>query len=161
MTFNVGPRASQWIILTLVLVNIATLATVWLHPRPPRPPQDLARLWQRELRLSDEQAGQVRALIDEHRAGATPLFDRMAATKHRMLLALDDTPPDTALARQLADTSAVIQRELDLRLQQHFLALRAVCTPEQFEKLNRIFLETLRAGAPGPRGGLHHGPPQE
>lgn len=161
MLFNIGPRASQWIILTLVLVNIATLATVWLHPAQPRPPKDIARMWQHELGLSDQQTDQVRALVREHRQGAESLFQRMAANKHRMLLALNAAPPDTLLAHQLADTSAVIQRELDLRLQDHYSALRAICTPEQYEKLTRIFLETLQRGAPRPPGGLHHGPPPE
>ncbi|TNE69299.1 MAG: periplasmic heavy metal sensor [Bacteroidetes bacterium] len=150
-------RTTTWVILALIVVNLATLATVWLGPRRAGPPPPLVEMWKQELGLNDQQTAHFREQTRLHRQAVQPLFRQMAEHKKHMIQVLSVPEPDTVRARQLADSTAFVQHQLDLRLQEYYLALRLACSPAQVAELNRIFLQTLHPGPAGP----HHGPPPD
>lgn len=151
---------SGWIILALIIINLATLATVWLRPGSARPPHvPLRVLWKQELGLDENQAAQFHIEVQRHRKAMQSLFGKMRSNRGSMLHALSLPASDTIQARAFADSSAAIQRQIDLQFLEHYLALRAVCTPGQVKKLNHVFAETIQQGPGHPPGPPPHGAP--
>ena len=153
-------RSSWWIGILLVL-NIITITLLWLgrpdHMMPP--PQNMGRFITNELGLSEEQAVQFKELQDQHRQ-QNQVAQSMARELRRALFQeLAKSSPDTTRIQDLQNQLARQQAARNETLAAHFLELKAICTPEQQEKLGTIFLRALRP--PPPPGGRLGRPPRE
>jgi len=158
-----------WIMSAVLLLGLGATSTVLAqqpagppgpppHGKPLLTPEDRAAMaqifWHRtqeRLGLTDQQAVDIRALLDTQRAAARADVQRLMAARRQLRNLLDQPTADAAAiqtaAAQVKELQATV---LDHRLQTQ-LAVRAKLTPEQWQQWR-----TLRQGM-GHRGGRHRG----
>lgn len=151
-------RFTHWIILLLVLLNVLVLASFWLsreRPKPAPAPSSPAgtqstvkEFLQRELDLTPEQVTRYDALLAAHTARTKALEEEIHATRREMMDQLEKDQPDMALVDRLAAEIGAGQAALDKATFNHFLEIKAVCSPAQQARLNEIVREVLRALRP-------------
>lgn len=138
-------RITYMIIAALVVLNLATLATLWLRPQGP-PPPDRARTGDflaRELGFDAQQAEQFHQLRETHFTKTRELDRKLRENKHHMIEVLAQNPPDTAEAFTLTQEIGEQSQRMDSLLIEHYLEVQKICTPQQQEQLNRIFLDAI------------------
>jgi Spy/CpxP family protein refolding chaperone len=131
--------------------------------QPPRrepllTPEDRAAMgqifWHRiqeKLGLSDQQAADIRTLLQDQRNAARTDFRAMRTARQQLQTLLAQPNPDPGAIQVAAGQVKGLQAKLfDQRLQTQ-LALRAKLTPEQWQRWNE-----LRGHGPG-RGWTHRG----
>jgi len=142
-------KKNNWLVILLVVLNLALLASIWFKPKPPRHHlPDIALHLQKQLDLTAEQTQQFKELRKENFEQTRPLLDLMRSNKQAMIEALGQAPPDTLKAKQLAKQIAQQQQGIEEALIQHYLALKEVCTPQQQQGLNELFLEAMKPKGP-------------
>ena len=167
---NRGRRIwGTWMFVAVLLVGVGAASTAFAQqaPGPPGPPphakplltpEDRAAMaqifWHRaqeRLGLTDQQAADIRALLDEHRAAARADGQNLMAARRQLQNLLDQPTSDASAIRTAAAQVTELQAKvLDHRLQTQ-LAVRAKLTPEQWKQWR-----TMRRGM-GRRGGGHRG----
>jgi Spy/CpxP family protein refolding chaperone len=142
----------KMIVVALVLLNIATLATLWLRPMgPPRPGQErIEGFLAHELQLTENQSEAFKKLRNEYRQQMRTIDRDLHDNKRKMIELLAQNPPDTAAAQALAHRMGDQSAVLDSTLIAHFMQPRAICSVEQQSRLGRIFLEAMRPPGPPP-----------
>jgi len=63
--------------------------------------------------------------------------------KNEMLDAVSAESPDTLKANLIADQIGIKEAKREKLLVQHYLKLQAECTPEQRQKLERVFKKAM------------------
>jgi len=145
------------IIALLVLINIATLAFMWMQQDKQQPRGEGALEYlTKELKLSDAQQQQFKALRDEHRASHKTLRKKRKKLHDDFFDALKGN--DSLLVDRLADSIAAFQKVQELSTFYHFKKIRAICREEQKKKFDELIKETMMKMAPPPPG--HIGPPE-
>lgn len=158
-----------WMMVAALLFGLGVTSTALAQPPagPPGPPphakplltpEDRAAMaqifWHRtqeRLGLTDQQAADIRALLDAHRAAARADGQNLMAARRQLQNLLDQPTADASAIRAAAAQVTELQAKvLDHRLQTQ-LAVRAKLTPEQWKQWR-----TLRQGM-GHRGGGHRG----
>jgi Spy/CpxP family protein refolding chaperone len=118
------------------------------YPAPPGP--NVVRI-QKELGLSDTQAGQLKKLWSDQRKANIRRRADMAIARLEMQELLDSpTVDEKALNLKVKELTDLQGAALRARVDAH-LALRKLVTPEQLEKLRALRHEG-RGGRPGPPG---------
>ena len=128
------------------------------HAKPLLTPEDRTAMaqifWHRtqeRLGLTDQQAADIRALLDTQRAAARADVQSLMGARRQLQSLLDQPTADAAAIQTAAAQVKELQAKvLDHRLQTQ-LAVRAKLTPEQWKEWR-----TLRQGM-GHRGGGHRG----
>lgn len=139
------------LIAALVLMNIATLTTLWLRPMGPPPPgrPGADRFLIKELNLNEEQAAKFKRFREEHFEKTKGLDREMREGRRLIIEELAKNPPDTTAAFAIKQKHLSNIATLDSLLIDHYLELRKLLTTEQQEKLGHVFLESIRPpGAP-------------
>jgi len=158
-----------WMMLAVLLLGLGATSAVLAQPPagPPGPPahaqplltpEDRAAMaqifWHRtqeRLGLTDQQAADIRALLDTQRAAARADVQSLMGARRQLQSLLDQPMADPAAIQTAAAQVKELQAKvLDHRLQTQ-LAVRAKLTPEQWKQWR-----TLRQGM-GHRGGRHRG----
>lgn len=170
------------VVLALVLLNIALLIYVgWgIGSAPQGPPMEekrgrknprkLGLFIQEELALRPDQVAQYNELITEHQMGARSKNKEIHQLKQDLFSSLNKPAAEIdSLSRKIGEA----QQAKEMLTYQHFAALRAICDPDQQEKLDVVLKEVLhlmeRRGPPmrnrdkgpphpqpeGPRGQPH------
>ena len=142
-------------IIVLVLLNLFTLSAILIRefrePEPPFvPPREAVRadrvmfFLQRELDLTEEQAKQFIQLRRDHFDEVQNIQKDIQDIKKKMMDELFAGQPDgqklEALARQIGEMEG--QREM--LVNRHFMDLKAVCRPEQREKLQHLLHRVMQ-----------------
>lgn len=171
MDYFTKKRLAIWGVVLLVIMNLASLATVWYqqhHPpeflRQPGPRlQDPAQqinqvnaFLRHELQLSDTQAQQFADMQRQHFNRVKAEHDAIRNLRQELFNQLSSSPPDTVKVEKLATAIGDRHRELEILTFQHLIDLKKLCTAKQQQKLNSLFRELLRVMEP--RGPL---PPDE
>lgn len=142
------------IIAVLVLMNIATLATLWLRPMGPPPPgrPGAEHFLVKELNLNEEQAAKFKQLRTQHFDKTKGLEREMREGRRRIIEELAKNKPDTTAAFAIRQTHSTNIATLDSLLITHYLELRTLLTSAQQEKLGHVFLESIRPPGGAPPG---------
>lgn len=151
------PRIYWIIIAVLVVLNLVTLATLLWRPEGPPPPdrERQGTFLGRQLGFDQEQMAQFRKLRQQHFEQTRALNRAMQENKRRMIGEVAKNPADTAAAFALTREIGMQMRQIDSLLIKHYLEIKSICTPEQQERLGKVF---RAAGPPpgehrrGPRG---------
>lgn len=145
--------SKNWFIFGLVLLNLTLMGFLFFGKRQgPPPPDDIIRLWEKELKLNSSQTAEFERIIGEHRRKTDPLQQAQMENRKALLHAAESPTTDTALVAKLTAESGELHRQLDEGLVHHYRDLLNVCTPEQQERMKSIFFKTLRPpGVPPPR----------
>lgn len=136
---------SKLIIGALVLLNLILLS-VFFFLRPQygerkRPnPNDFLK---RELNLMEDQVVKFMELRKVHFQKVKKESKAIRTLKNEMLGVISRELPDTLKAYMIADQIGIKEANREKLLVQHYIALQAECTPEQRQKLERVFKEAM------------------
>jgi len=138
-------KYTKWIIGALVLLNLILLSVLFfLRPRHGghgrMNPNDFLK---KELNLSDEQAVKFKELRKAHFEKSKEEWKAIRTLKNEMLDAVSAESPETLKANMIADQIGIKEGNKEKLLVQHYLELQAECTPEQRQKLERVFKKAM------------------
>jgi len=140
-------RTVFWILIFLVLINITALVTYFVYMRKPAiepvPGSGFKHgiALRQELSLTPDQSIKVNEINAAYKASSEPIVAAIKEKKAVLLEELSKDNTDLAKAEKLADDVILDQKKLQMANIKQFLDLKKVCTPEQTQKLSRIYSE--------------------
>lgn len=153
------------LVIVLLIANAITLAMFWVGKSKPAPtpkggPKDFLV---KELQFDTKQKEQLEVLVKDHREAADQLREKTKQAKEQFFHLLQETNVTDSLKQSAATSVSEFTEELDILTLNHFQKIRALCTPSQQQKFDKIINEVVRMmGQPRPPmgpGGDHKGPP--
>jgi periplasmic protein CpxP/Spy len=164
-------RLAIWGIGILVALNIGLLSVIWYnqwyrqpipppHERRPNPDDFIAK----ELGATEDQARTFRALRDQQLQQTDSLKTVIHELSLRMVDEIFSATPDSGRIAALADSIGAGHAQLERRLFNHFRELKALCGPDQQNRLRQLLVDVLRRSQlpfppPGLSGNPRPGPP--
>ena len=145
-------RLLIWGIIALIVLNVSVITAFWWG-RPgkrPGPPahHKLHRMLTERLNLSSGQQRQFRDAQKGHFEDIRESQNQLRTLKHRLFRQVLSEDVDSTKIEALTKAIGERQAEIDRKTFSHFRELRALCTPDQREKLNQLFDEVLRMMSP-------------
>ncbi len=104
------------------------------------------------LELDSEQWIDFVTLEEEYRLALSNKNKLAYETEAEILIELSKPNPDKTLLKKLADETGIIKTETRQLTIDHFLQLKALCSPAQAEKLSELFIEMERGRGHRGRG---------
>ena len=144
------------LVVLLLIANAATLALFWMDKmkHPPQPKGTPQEFLVKELKLDAKQQEQLDVLRKEHREAADQLREKIKDAKKSFFDLLKQTNVTDSAKQAAAKAISSNTEALDLLTLNHFQKLRALCTPEQQNKFDKIIHEVARMiSQPRPPGG--------
>jgi periplasmic protein CpxP/Spy len=147
-----------WLIIgVLVLVNVATLGSLWLSQpathgpeRGPRPSRQGFFIEQR-LNFSEEQANVYRQLRQEYFDNAKPFYDELKKQKEILYQHLKYNNGQDI--KEIAAKIGELQAQIEILTFEHFLQIRKIGNEDQKSQLDSLMARIVdRAVRPLPRG---------
>lgn len=165
MNKGISNRLLLWLVIVLLVANVATLSFLWMgRPAAPPPGDGASKFLIKELQLDAKQQQQYQALVTEHRDSAEVLRSKIRKAKEQLFeMIKEEGATDSAKQEKVKEVSRY-SGDLELLTLHHFEKLRAICTPEQQKKFDSVLQEITRMmGNPrppmGPDGHQPPGPP--
>jgi len=161
-------RKKEWAIGLLIILNLLTLAALWLtvfHRSPGGPPpwrgdeaRDPQRFLSRELNLTEAQTKEFDNLRDRFLKAAGPLHEEIGRLKDSLIGEMFRPRLDQARIKILIQEIGVRRADEERRLLNHFLDMVNACQPDQkarFQAIMREFMTMIGAlDPPGPPEGF-------
>ena len=160
-------KNNKWIsafIITLLVVNIATLVLLWvkstdkapaLQPTEVPPPKgQLFQFIAAQLHLNDAQQKEFDALREQHHANQNKLVDSIKIAKDNFFNLLKLDTCSNELIQEKNNQIAIFQQQLDRLHFNHFKQLRNICNAEQkilFDQSLQAILKRMANQRPKPR----------
>lgn len=146
--------------LVLLVLNIATLVTIWMI-RPPLPgsgpeddpPRRVQRFLRRELDLSADQQRTYQQLRSRHMAQTRSMVSELEESREAYfdLLHQPETPRNEAKRDSLALRIGNIHAKLEESAYNHFKEMRNMLDEEQKQKFDSVIEQSLRRRGSGMR----------
>ena len=156
-------RLIFWILIFLVLVNLAALGTYFFFPRGQKAMVNCDEemmsagcLYQNQLDLTDEQAKQVDILSKAYMQVSGPIAEAIKSTRGEILDEISATAPDTTNLDQLSEELSRLQNQLQRENIKHYMALKEVCSPDQAMRLSNLYRQLYGCPMQGPGKGMQH-----
>ncbi len=139
-------RWITWLVAVLVILNISTLAMLWMqNSRQHRGKDRMERRGDKKnrmakaLNLTDSQVQQFESLKEAHREVVNELRKNIGEKKALKMEALTTNPGDITSLSELDQAIGNLHVEMQQSLNQHYNDLRAICNDEQKELLKERF----------------------
>lgn len=162
-----GGQVKNILVVALVLINLATLATIWsmrqsteqvANPRAmeagERPSQ--TDFLADELDFTDTQKQALVALRQQHFKQMKAEHDKLRNLRQQLHGGLSGEDYNIALADSLSAEMGKQFAAMELLVAGHFREIRTLCSPQQEQKFDEVVEEVLRMGPPDgakpPRG---------
>lgn len=143
-------------IITLIIINISALATIFYNNKVKKVNSKEFHNQQEQIRrsgmnsylkgslnLSDEQFILFRKINQEY-AGLTRIKGReLQENRHILLHEVSSPNPDQYKIDSIARVIGDLHYNLKIITSEHFMELKAICNPEQQEKLQRLFFRMI------------------
>lgn len=165
-------NSKRWLaiaIALLLIANVVTLILLWSHTKNDKgkdgqPQGQVFEYVVKELQLNHQQQDAYAQLRIEHQQGQRMISDSMRMVKDAFFALLKDPNVSDSLVSVNARKAADMEMQLEQLTFKHFQKVRAICTPEQQQKFDKIIEDVLhrmarpRGGPPPPPGRDGHGP---
>lgn len=140
-------RIVFWLLIFLIVVNIAALATYFINigsrsqtvAEQPNAPQGITL--SEELSLSPDQSKRANEVNYRFRESNESLFMAIREKKRVLVEELAKEKTDTAVVAKLAGEIGEAQGRVQLSNAKQFLELKKICTPDQTQKLANIYAD--------------------
>lgn len=138
-------RPVFWILIFLVLINIAALVTYFVYIRKPAsetlsgPGSKKGLVLKQELALTPDQSIAVNKINATYQASSEPIVETIRDRKSELLDELSKEDTDSVVLIKLTNDIVNEQKKLQMANIKQFLDLKKVCTPEQTLKLSQIY----------------------
>jgi hypothetical protein len=148
------------IIIVLLLVNLGTLAALWMksgHSGPPPPPHGgphggpIEMFLKEDLKFSDDQMTEFRDTRIRHRQTMEPLHHAGRKLREQMFQLIGQAGGEPQ-ADSLATLIGQNVMALENATYDNFNIIRALCNEEQKPAFDQLILEILKRGQPGAGG---------
>lgn len=139
MNFLQQKRTLIWILVFLVIFNLAAGLTIFLHIRSEKSGQvqnQETDLLKKELSLNHKQVQGLGRIRAQFRAISEPVAFRIRETRQALVDEMGKDRPDTLRLHQLSMEMGTLQAELTYQIAVQYLDIRDLCTPDQALKLN-------------------------
>lgn len=148
-----------WAMTALILMNVALIGLLWYEHFGKRPAQpvhievDRDELFARELLLDQQQTDSVKTLRDKHFQRQGVIIREISVLNRQILDELFAAVPDTLRVQALVDQIGQHQAQIERQIYEHFSQIKALCRPEQHQRLERLIHDVVRLkGQPPPPG---------
>lgn len=157
MNFFTKTRVLYALIAILFLLNVGTLATIWIWKTtaggPPPPPFMNEKKADRnvlieQLNLSDEQIKKFEESKLSTREKVRNLNDEMRSLKDEYFGNISNNVQDSAMIKSLLEKISEKQKQLESETYNHFRRLRSICDDKQKEKYDKIVMDLIRMRPP-------------
>ena len=153
-----------WSIVVLVVLNIATLATIIIQKYcnndsiqnqcDYRRPFDgrggfHGQRFIEELKLTDEQRIEFDKFNPEFRQFVKSKREVLADLRGEMMTEMKQEQPDTLKISAIAEKIGTIHKEIKMTTFRYYLNLKKICTKDQIETLDSLFLNKMMSDMPG------------
>ena len=148
-------------VLLLVILNVATLGTLWWQaarrpdmPHPGRPGP--GEIMEETLHLSGGQKAQFENLRAEYRRASGRIIGDLVASRMGLYDVLRSGDPSGARIDPEIERISALEKNLELLTVRHFQAIRAICDEGQrgqFDQLMRGVFERASGVPPAPAPG--------
>lgn len=155
-------RLLFWVLIFLVIVNLAALGTYFFFPRQQtvvtckEGASTPGCVYQSRLDLTDEQARQVDLISEDYLKISRPIADEIKGIRGEILDELTVDQPDTSYLNELGSALAELQVQLQRKNIEHYMALKEVCNPEQAMRLSNLYRELYGCPMQGQGRGIKH-----
>ncbi len=150
------------IILLLVALNIATLASFFLlRNRPPGREANQSGAMEflvKELGFDSVQQQKLMVFKQDHRQKMQEVRRKNREVKEALFDLLKNTDTPDSVIEKAANASVVYDVESEIITFKHFQQIRSLCNETQKKKFDAVIQQVLRMLAPQP-GGPPQGPP--
>lgn len=131
-------------VIGLLLINIAMLFFFLNRDPEKRGPRGgrearMTEFLKQKVGFNAKQLEQYDTLSKQHREKIRSSFDEMRNSKERLLKDLGASAFSDSAMQLAAAQSAGIQKEMELKMLQHFADIRRICTPDQQPKFDSLF----------------------
>jgi hypothetical protein len=163
-------RFTTWVIVLLILLNVTTIALLWIG-RPPRragdgqphqkerDPARLQQLLKEELGFDKAQTEQFLQSRRLHMEQVAQLEDQVRLLKKQMFDKVLGDNPQPIFSDSLLKLTQEKQADIEQLTFQYLLNLKKICTPEQQKKLQSLMRDMLPPPNAPPGGGRPAPPP--
>ena len=150
--------------LLLIIMNIATLATLWVikDRRPQKHNAGVSGVTDflvKELGFDSVQKKQLLLLREEHQEKMMEMRGKTRDAKDALFGLLEQPNVADSVVEKAAFASVYNDQQQDLLTFRHFQKIRNLCTPAQKTKFDSIIKEVIRLMGPPPPGNQPGGPP--
>lgn len=144
-----------YIIVALLLLNVATIGTIVWHKNFHRPDREFEHrqmqgkfgshgdFMVKKLNLSSEQQVQFEKYQKQFWEKGKILMDSMQFTRQKMLENLTASKPDTNELMRINTTLGALHIELKKNTIDYYFNLKKICTPTQLDTLKNMFTRML------------------
>lgn len=138
-------RIVFWLLIFLVVMNVAALATYFIHSgsrnqsasEQPKARQGITL--SEELSLSPDQSKLANDVNNRFRESNEALYMAVREKKSALVDELAKPETDTTVVAKLAAEVGEAQGQVQLSNAKQFLELKKICTPDQTQKLANIY----------------------
>lgn len=170
MNYFTKRRIVIWAIILLSAINISAVSTIVYHvyfehdteipddATPIEVPKSrLGRFFRDELNLTREQHREFRILRQQYHQNTWDVTHAMHGKRLEILKEMSKPEPDTMYLHQLAKDIGTLHTELKMETCKFYLDMKQQCTPEQQQKLFRIFKSMIaRENVAPPHKPMHN-----
>ena len=148
-----------WAIVILAIMNISTVATIMYHKYKSGKVETIAvsdqkqleansekfsgRYFRDQLNLNGEQMDKFKEINPVFRPKARSITIELAQKRKQMLIEMAAAKSDTLRLNALSDSIGQLHSNLKKITFQYYLEIKNICDPEQQQKLEQLFGESL------------------
>lgn len=134
-----------WLIVLLILANIATLTFFWIghlkNQRNHSPKEFLAK----SLHFSETQKNAYFELAKDHNESANKIREQIKINKEELFQLLKSEKIDDSIKKNAALKISISIQALDMLTFEHFKKVRALCTEEQKPKFDELIQKMVNS----------------
>ncbi len=163
MNYFLKKRFSFWLVLFLLIVNVAAISTIVYHIFSEKAAVQLeestngaGQILTRELALNTDQQNFFHKTNMNYNQQSKKILDQLTEKRSEILEVLAEENPDTALLHTLAEDIGHLHTNLKLLTIDNFLELKKICTPQQQQQLSKLYYDMLDTEGPFRGYGMQH-----
>lgn len=143
---------NTWLIILLITLNLFSLGALWFSKGQSAPRMDkrehekrVERYLQKELDLSDEQFEAMHKFRAAHFQEKKTLIKEIRKFKRAFLESIDQNTIDSIQIDRYVQKIGLLEEKKERQFVEHLKQLKTVCTPEQQQKLSKVFLKGMHS----------------
>ncbi len=145
-------KLSSWIIGILVIINLVTLASLWLIrfretgpvvPKPEQQEERVMRMLRHELQLNQDQFRRFQTTRFRHMERLRGIEEEIIGLRRDILNEVFIEVPDSSIIDSLAGRIGTLETEREKLTADHFNRLQKICDPQQRQHLRSILDRVL------------------
>lgn len=155
-------RLLFWILIFLVVVNIAALVSFFLMPGSSTgiscdgKPCTMDQAYREELGLTKDQLQRAEVINQEYRESSGPLAEMIRLKRGEIIDQLSSNSPDTVRLEEYSEELSLLQRKLHQENMRHYLSLKQICDHDQAFRLSNLYRELYGCPMQGQGQGMQH-----